>query len=47
MKEIPPANYHLAILEVASIPVTDEVPDEMEGRWKLKLQSRKFGLNAN
>jgi hypothetical protein len=47
MMEVPAADYHVTILEVASMPATEDALDEMEGRWKLKLLSRKFGLNAN
>ena len=47
MKEIPAADYHVTILEVASMPASDDTVDEMESRWKQKLLSRMFGLNAN
>lgn len=47
MQDIPAADYQVTILEVASLPVTDDALAEMEARWKLKLLSREFGLNAN
>ena len=47
MREIPAGDYHVTVLEVASstTSVTDLI--DMENRWKRKLLTRKFGLNAN
>ena len=47
MQDIPTADYQVTILEVASMPIQNDALVEMEGRWKEKLLSRKFGLNAN
>jgi hypothetical protein len=47
MQEVPAADYQVTILEVAASSAGPESLDEMETRWKLKLLSRKFGLNAN
>ena len=47
MQDIPAADYHVSILEVAAMPIEISSLVEMEGRWKDKLLSRKFGLNAN
>lgn len=47
MKEVPPADYHVSVLEVASSSATFEDVMEIETRWKQKLRSREFGLNAN
>jgi hypothetical protein len=47
MQDIPAADYQVTILEVASMPIENDALVEMEGRWKEKLLSRKFGLNAN
>jgi hypothetical protein len=47
MQDIPSADYHVCVLEVASSSASVEALAKMEIRWKLKLMSRKFGLNAN
>lgn len=47
MQDIPAADYQVTILEVASMPIEYDALVEMEGRWKEKLLSRKYGLNAN
>ena len=47
MREVPPADYQVTVLEVASSSAGSDALDEMENRWKRKLLSRKFGLNAN
>jgi GIY-YIG catalytic domain len=47
MKDIPRADYQISILEVASSSAGHEAVLKMETRWKQKLLSRKFGLNAN
>ena len=47
LREVPESDYQLTILEVAaSSAIAKEVID-MEDRWKRKLLSREFGLNAN
>ena len=47
MKDIPKSDYQISILEVASSSADPEVLFKLESRWKEKLLSRKFGLNAN
>jgi hypothetical protein len=47
MKEIPKADYQVTLLEVASSSTGVNDLAQMETRWKRKLLSRKFGLNAN
>lgn len=47
MKDVPTADYQVSVLEVASSSANAEVLTQMEKRWKQKLLSRKFGLNAN
>ena len=47
MKEVPAADYQVSVLEVASSSAGPDVIAKVEGRWKQKLLSRKFGLNAN
>ena len=47
MQEIPDADYQVSVLEVASSSTGTDSLAKMETRWKLKLLSRKFGLNAN
>jgi len=47
MREVPAADYQVTVLEVASSSAGSEVLVQMENRWKQKLLSRKFGLNAN
>lgn len=47
MREVPTADYQVTVLEVASSSAGSDALDEMESRWKQKLLSRKFGLNAN
>jgi len=47
MLDVPAADYQMTILEVASSSAGSEAIAEMESRWKLKLMSRVFGLNAN
>jgi hypothetical protein len=47
MQDIPAADYQASVLEVASSSAAPDVVAKMEGRWKQKLLSRKFGLNAN
>lgn len=47
MQDIPAADYQVSVLEVASSSAGVDVLIKMEERWKLKLLTRKFGLNAN
>ncbi|HWY54262.1 MAG TPA: GIY-YIG nuclease family protein [Terriglobales bacterium] len=47
MQDIPAADYQVSVLEVASSSSGADALAKMEGRWKQKLLSRKFGLNAN
>jgi len=47
MQDVPAADYQVSVLEVASSSAGPEVLVKMETRWKQKLLSRKFGLNAN
>jgi hypothetical protein len=41
------SDYQVSILEVAGSAATAAEISEMEIHWKLKLQSREMGLNAN
>jgi hypothetical protein len=47
MQDIPAADYQISVLEVASSSAGADVLAKMEERWKQKLLTRKFGLNAN
>lgn len=47
MIDIPAADYWVTVLEVANSSSDIEKLAEMETRWKRKLLSREFGLNAN
>jgi hypothetical protein len=47
MQDVPSADYQVSVLEVASSSAGADVLAKMEERWKQKLLSRKFGLNAN
>lgn len=47
MRELPPADYQVSILEVASSSASVDQILALEERWKQKLLSRKFGLNGN
>jgi hypothetical protein len=47
MMDLPSSDYQVAVLEVAASSTTIENLIEMENRWKEKLRTRKFGLNAN
>lgn len=47
MLGLPASNYQVSVLEVASSSASIEVLAKMEARWKQKLFSRQFGLNAN
>lgn len=47
MQDIPAADYQVSVLEVASSSAGSEGVAKMEERWKQKMLSRKFGLNAN
>jgi hypothetical protein len=47
MQDVPAADYQVCVLEVASSSSGADVLATMEGRWKQKLLSRKFGLNGN
>jgi hypothetical protein len=47
MQDIPAADYQVTILEVASSSTGVDALVAMEARWKQKLLSRVFGLNAN
>ena len=47
MMEIPPADYHVTILEVAQSSAQIEDVVNLEVRWKKKIQSKRFGLNRN
>ena len=45
LKNRPPSDYQVAILEVAGSASTDHDIIDMEERWISKLQSQKMGLN--
>lgn len=47
LKTRDPSNYQVCILQVAGSDASDETIIAMECLWKLKLQSREMGLNAN
>ncbi len=47
MKELPATDYQVSVLEVASSSTGSDMLGAIETRWKLKLLSRQFGLNAN
>lgn len=47
MKDIPAADYQVCILEVTPSSASFEDVMALEARWKRKLLSREFGLNAN
>ena len=47
MLDIPSADYLVSILEVASSAAGPAELIAIENRWKGKLATRKFGLNAN
>jgi hypothetical protein len=47
MMDLPAANYHVSILEIASSTATLQSLQDAEVRWKTKIMSRKFGLNGN
>lgn len=47
MQDIPEADYSVSVLEVASSSADADFILRMEERWKKKLLSRGFGLNAN
>jgi GIY-YIG catalytic domain len=45
--EIPRSDYQVSILEVVSSSADESSILHTESRWKEKLQSKSFGLNAN
>ena len=47
MLDIPASDYRVSVLEVAPSSADIEALAKMESRWKQKLLSRQFGLNAN
>ena len=47
LKSREPSDYQVSILEVAGSASTIDDIMKMEGRWKLKLQSKQMGLNRN
>jgi hypothetical protein len=47
MRELPAADYHVTILEVAASSTTPDELLRMEALWKTKLLTRDSGLNAN
>lgn len=47
MRDLPAANYHVTVLEVAASSATTDDLLHMEAVWKSKLQTRTLGLNAN
>jgi CubicO group peptidase (beta-lactamase class C family) len=47
MRDIPVADYQISVLEVAASSASPDDVAKMESRWKEKLLTRKFGLNAN
>jgi hypothetical protein len=47
MLDIPASDYQVSVLEVASSSASIDALAKMETRWKEKLFSRQFGLNAN
>ncbi|MBI5770279.1 MAG: GIY-YIG nuclease family protein [Verrucomicrobia bacterium] len=47
MRDLPTADYHVTILEVAASSATTDELLRMEAAWKAKLLTRDHGLNAN
>lgn len=47
MRDLPPADYQVSILEVAPSSAGFEDVMQLEVRWKRKLLTREFGLNGN
>jgi hypothetical protein len=47
MRELPTADYHVTILEVAASSATADELLRMEIAWKTKLRTRDYGLNGN
>lgn len=47
MKKHAPVDFQVTILEVVSSSTSSEELVRLESRWKQKLKSREFGLNAN
>lgn len=47
LKSREPSDYQVSILEVAGSAASEADLMRMEGLWKMKLQSREMGLNAN
>ncbi|MBI5692385.1 MAG: hypothetical protein HZC55_20070 [Verrucomicrobia bacterium] len=46
-RQLPSSDYQVTVLEVAASSVQVEELMAMESRWKEKLGTREFGLNAN
>ena len=46
LKSRDPSDYQVTILETVGSMNEDQL-DNLESRWKRKLQSREMGLNAN
>jgi hypothetical protein len=40
-------NYQVSVLEVVDANTPDDTIEQIESYWKIKLLSRKFGLNRN
>jgi hypothetical protein len=47
MQGLPASDYQVSVLEVAASSVSTSELLKLEGRWKEKLLSRRFGLNGN
>ena len=47
MRQVPPADYQVSILEVVPSSATFDDVMALEASWKRKLLTREFGLNAN
>lgn len=47
MREIPDSDYQVAVLEVTPSSISSDELVAVENRWKEKILSREFGLNAN
>lgn len=47
LKSRDPSDYQVSILETVGNSATDADLLALEGRWKVKLQSREMGLNRN
>ncbi len=47
LREVPDSEYQVTVLEVASSTVTAAEIVDLENRWKQKLFTRDWGLNAN